>query len=97
MIKFENTDVMGWEAGIRRMPAKGYRRTKNEKYEAFVSDHSKTVMLGTYNTKEEAQNAVFNYRANRFISGVEKYGLNPDDGVVYENNYVAFKSGQIWS
>lgn len=97
MIKFENTEVMGWEAAIRRMPAKGYRRTKNEKYEAFVSDHSKTVMLGTYNTKEEAQNAVFNYRANRFISGVEKYGLNPDDGVVYENNYVAFKNGMIFN
>ena len=97
MIRIENTEVMGWEAAIRGMPAKGYRKTKNGKYESFVSDHSKTVMLGTYNTKEEAQDAVFNYRANRFVSGVEEYGLDPDDGVVYENSYIVFRNGMIFN
>ena len=97
MIKFENTEVLGWEHAIRSIPAKGYRQTKNGRYEAFVSNHSKSIFLGTYDTSEEAKEAVFNYRANRFISGVEKYGLNPDDGVVYENNYVAFKNGMFFN
>ena len=38
MIKIENTEVFGWDAAIRGMKAKGYRRTKNGKYECFVSD-----------------------------------------------------------
>lgn len=97
MIKFENTEVMGWEHAIRSIPAKGYRQTKNGRYEAFVSDHSKSIFLGTYDTPEKAKEAVFTYRADRFVSGVEEYGLNPDDGVVYENNYVAFENGMIFN
>lgn len=97
MIKFENTEVMGWEHAIRSIPAKGYRQTKNGRYEAFVSDHSKSIFLGTYDTSEKAKEAVFTYRADRFVSGVEEYGLNPDDGVVYENNYVAFENGMIFN
>lgn len=97
MIRIENTQVMGWEAAIRGMPAKGYRRTRNGKYEAFTSDHSKTIPLGTYDTMERAKETVFNYRAKRFISGVEEYGLDPNDGVVYENNYVAFRNGMIFN
>lgn len=97
MIRFENTEVMGWQAAIRSIPAKGYRQTKNGRYEAFVSDHSKSIFLGTYDTPEEAREAVFNYRADRFISGVEEYGLNPDDGIVYEKNYVVFRNGMIFN
>lgn len=41
MKKIENVEVMGWEAAIRGMPAKGYRKTKSGKFECFVSDHSK--------------------------------------------------------
>ena len=55
MIKIENVEVMGWEAAIRGMPAKGYRKTKNGKYEAFVSNHSKTINLGTHETEELAK------------------------------------------
>lgn len=97
MIKFEHTKVLGWEHAIRSIPAKGYRKTKNGRYEAFVSDHSKSIFLGTYDTPEEAKEVVFTYRAKRFISSVEDYGLNPDDGVIYENNYVAFENGMIFN
>lgn len=97
MIKLENTEVLGWEHAIRSIPAKGYRKTKNGRYEAFVSDHSKSIFLGTHDTPEEAKEAVFTYRADRFVSGVEKHGLNPDDGVVYENNYVVFENGMIFN
>ena len=58
MIKFENTEVLGWEHAIRSIPAKGYRQTKNGRYEAFVSDHSKSIFLGTYDTPEEAKKVV---------------------------------------
>lgn len=90
-------EAFDWKCAIRSMPAKGYRQTKNGRYEAFVSDHSKSIFLGTYDTSEEAKKAVFNYRVDRFISGVEKYGLNPNDGVVYENNYVVFRNGMIFN
>lgn len=97
MIKFEHTEVVGWEHAIREMPAKGYRKTKNGRYETFVSNHSKSIFLGTYDTEKEAKEAVFNYRTKRFISGVEECELNPDDGVVYENNYVVFRNGMIFN
>lgn len=97
MLKIENTEVAGWEAAIRGMAAKGCRKTKNGKYESFVSDHSKTIYLGTHDTEKDARESVLNYRVERFVSGVEKYGLNPDDGVVYENNYVVFKNGMIFN
>ncbi len=97
MIDISCVETRGWEAAIRGMRAKGYRRTKNGRYEAFTSNHCKTVGLGTYNTIEEAREAVFEYRMNRFISGVREYGLDPDDGVVYEENYVAFENGMIFN
>lgn len=33
MIKFENTEVMGWEAAIRGITAKGYRKINILLYE----------------------------------------------------------------
>lgn len=97
MIKFENTEVIGWEHAIRGMRAKGYRQTANGRYEAFVSDKGRTVCLGTYDTVEEAKNAVFYYRANRLISEIEKYGLNIDESKVFEGRYLAFRNGMIFN
>lgn len=97
MLKIEHTEVVGWEAAIRGMPAKGYRRTKNGKYEAFCSDHCDYIYLGTYDTVAEAEYAVFTYRSDRFVSRVEEYGLNPNDGVVFEDSYVAFSNGMIFN
>ena len=72
MIKFENTEVMGWEHAIRNIPAKSYRKTKNGRYEAFCSNHSHSIFLGIYDTPKEAEEASYNYRANRLISIYEK-------------------------
>lgn len=47
MIKIENTEVVGWDAAIRDIPARSYRRTKNGRYEAYCSDHSHLIFLGT--------------------------------------------------
>lgn len=86
-----------WIKAIQSIKAKGYRQTKNGRYEAFVSDHSESIFLGTYDTVDEAKKAVFDFRANRFASSVSEYGLNPDDGVSYEKNYIAFKNGMIFN
>ena len=97
MIKIEKTEVVGWEAAIRGMPAKGYRLTKNGRYEAFCSDHCDSIYLGTYDTVYEAEEAVFDYRANRLVTRVEEYDLNIDDGVIFEQKYVAFPNGMIFN
>ena len=76
MIKFENSEIMGWRAAIRGITAKGYRKTTNGKYEAFVSNHSKSIYLGTYDSPEEAAKAVFEYRINRS----ERYDIQPSWG-----------------
>lgn len=97
MIEIENFEVVGWEAAIRDIPAKSYRRTKNGRYEAFCSEHSHSIFLGTYDTPEEAEEASYNYRANRLISRVEEYGLNIYDGVMFMKKYIAFSNGMIFN
>ena len=49
-MKFKNTDIWGFEHAIRGMPAKGYRKTKNNKYETFISCDCKSINLGSYDT-----------------------------------------------
>ena len=44
---------------------KGYRRTKNGRYEAYVSEHCHFVSLGTYDSESEAINVVSSYKADR--------------------------------
>lgn len=97
MIKIENVEVYGWEAAIRGMRAKGYRRTKNGKYECFVSDKQDTIMLGTYETEQEAIEAVFNFRKNRLRSAVGFYALKLNDCRVYKDKYLVFKEGMIFN
>lgn len=74
MIKLENTEVVGWEHAIRDIPSRSYRRTKNGRYEAYCSDHSHSIFLGTYDTPEEAEEASYIYRANLQIiqNGAQK-------------------------
>lgn len=88
---------MDWVEALRRITGKGYRKTKNGRYETFASVRSKTISLGTYDTIMEAKDAVFNYRAKRLIDGVEAYGLNIDDSVVFMDRYIAFAQGLIFN
>ena len=97
MLKIENFEVMGWEHAIRCSPAKGYRKTKNGKYEAFCTDHQVSIYLGTYPTVSEAENAVFEYKATRLINRIEEYGLDVNDGVVFNDRYLAFDNGMIFN
>lgn len=88
---------MTWLEAIYDIPSKSYRRTKNGRYEAFCSDHSKYMYLGTYDSPEEAERVAFNYRADRLCSRVEEYGLNAFDGIVFMDNYIAFDNGMIFN
>ena len=97
MLKIENVEVVGWEAAIRGMPLKGYRKTKSGKYEAFTSKHSKTVMLGTFNTEHEAKEAVIQYKLQSFIDSVTSHNLDVNQCVVYKNKYVVFTNGMIFN
>ena len=88
---------MSWKDALRGISAKGYRQTKNGRYETFISNHCKTISLGTYDTIDDAKEALFNYRVARLTNGVERYGLNIDDCVVYQNNYIVFRNGMIFN
>lgn len=94
MIKVETTRIMAIVSAMRNMKAKGYRKVNNN-YEAFASDQGKSINLGTYKTEDEAKEAVVKYRLHRFNTSCENMGLSAKDGVVFENNYIAFPSGQI--
>lgn len=100
MIKIENVVLPSpaqWDVAIRNSQRVSCRRTRGGRFEAFCSDHSKYVYLGTHNTASDAQEAALSYRLNRFREGVERYGLNPSYGVVFMNNYVAFRNGMIFN
>ena len=88
---------MSWKDALRGISAKGYRQTKNGRYETFISNHCKTISLGTYDTIDNAKEALFNYRVERLTNVVERYGLNIDDCVVYQNNYIVFRNGMIFN
>lgn len=88
---------MTWKDAIANLPAKGYRKTANGKYESFVSNRSESINLGTYDSEDEAKEHVLDYRINRFMNNVQNNGDVPDAGHVVEENYVAFPSGNIYN
>lgn len=82
---------------IMDISAKGFRRSKNGRYEAFCSDHSRSIFLGTFDSEQEAKNAVFEYRSNRLIDNISEFGLDLCDCVVYEKKYLVFSNGMIFN
>lgn len=86
-----------YKKAIFNINAKGYRKTNNGKYETFVSVSGVSKSLGTYTTETQAKNTVMKFRMNNFKKCIEDYGLNPDDGVLVFDHYIAFKSGQIFN
>ncbi len=97
MFDIEYDPDIDWLYALRLIRGKGYRRTANGNYETFVSDHCRTVNLGTYQTIQDAQDAVFDFRVSRLINGVKKYGLCIDDSKVFMLRYLAFPNGLIFN
>ncbi len=83
-----------FESAIVKKNFLGFQERK-VKYEAFVSNHGKTLNLGTFKTGDEAREAVIKYKIKCFIELCASLGLDPSEGKVYEDNYIAFPSGEI--
>lgn len=94
MIEITNTEVVGWEHAIRGM-RKGVRKSQSGNYEAYVPLNGKMINLGTYSNEKTARKVVADWKINRFIECVQTLNVNPNDGVLVHNNYVAFPSGII--
>ena len=95
-MKLENTEVWGFEHAIRGM-RKGYRKTKNGKYETFVNSNGKTISLGTYDTEEKAQQRVFHFYKDRIETETDKVGLRDIYCKIYKNKYLVFENGVIFN
>lgn len=76
---------------------KYYRKTKNGKYEAYISEHSKFVSLGTYDTESEAIKVINDYKNKRLEHLISERGHDMNDGVLYENRYYVFPNGDIFN
>lgn len=94
-MKFENTEVWGFKHAMRGMRGRGYKQTKNGKYEVSVSENGRSKSLGTYSEEKIAEEVVQNYRIQRFISNARKSNIDLQDGKVYKNKYVVFPNGII--
>lgn len=95
-MKFENTEVFNFEGALRGM-RKGYRKTKNCKYETFVNKDGKTISLGTYDTEEKAQQRVFYFYKDRIESETDKVGLRDIFCKVYKGKYLVFQNGVVFN
>lgn len=82
---------------IKNIKAKGYRKSRNGKYETFVSKNGRYLNLGTYNTKTEASEVIFKYRIDNFINSIKKFNLNPNRGKLFKDNYLVFETGDIFN
>ena len=80
-----------------RERGKCYRKTKNGRYEAYVSDHCRFISLGTYDNKDDAIIAVDQYKDDRLRAAVQNFGHEPEDGIIYEDNYLVFSNGDIFN
>lgn len=72
------------------------RKTKDGKYEAYVSN-KKYIYLGIYADEKEAKYKIINYRVNVFVKSVKEYNLNPDDCKMFEDTYLVFPTGEIFN
>lgn len=95
-MKFENTEIWGFEHAFRGM-RKGYRKTKNCKYETFVNKDGKTISLGTYDTEEKAQQRVFYFYKDRIETETDKAGLRDIFCKVYKEKYIVFQNGVVFN
>ena len=80
-----------------RERGKCYRKTKNGRYEAYISEHCRFVSLGTYDNENDAITVVEQYKDKRLRESVRNFGHEPEDGIIYENRYLVFSNGDIFN
>lgn len=88
---------MDLEDEIRKRSPKSYRETTSGKFEVYISEKSKTISLGTYDSEEDAVQANLSYRIGRLRKSITENGDNPEDGKIAEENYIVYPSGNIYN
>ena len=99
MIKIDKTDVFGWESAIRELyNGKGVRWVYPNSYEAYISTHGKFLSCGTYQTEEQAREAVVIAKIKLFEASVIAHGDSPSEIVEsVEKGYFASPRGNIYN
>lgn len=99
MLKTENTMVCGWEPAIRGMyDGKGVRWRYRGAYEAHISAHGKFLSCGTYNTEEEAREAVIITKIKILEASILAHGDNPSEVVESsEKGYFVSPNGNVYN
>lgn len=93
-MKFENTDVWGFEHALRGMKT-GVRKTKNNKFETGISINGVYKSLGTYDTEKQAREIIYQHYKTRFEENTDKLGLHDIYCKMYKNRYVVFENGIV--
>lgn len=88
---------MTWEDAVRNIATKGYFITENGTYIAKVSKNGKYHYLGTYGNVEDAEEVVFQYRADRLRSVLDSYELDIEDAIIFKEKYLVFSNGLIFN
>lgn len=78
---------MDWVEALRRITGKGYRKTKNGRYETFASVQSKTISLGTYDTIAE-WSRILNINYATLWSKINRGDFKDFEKVPMENSHV---------
>lgn len=93
-MKFENEEIFNFEGALRGM-RNGVRKTKNNKFETYVSINGKSKNLGTYDTEKQARTKIYHHYKSRLEENTDKLGLHNIYCKMYKNKYVVFENGII--
>ena len=75
----------------------GYWKGRDGKYNVRIYENGTRKYLGAYDSEREAMDVYLHARKEKLIRSVERYGHLLEEGILYEENYVAFDNGDIFS
>lgn len=92
-MKFENTAVL-----YDLLTKSGYYfRANKQRYKVNISEHSKTICLGSYQTIQEAKQVIYNYKYTRLINALKNKNDILQDCKILNSTYVVCESGNIYN
>lgn len=92
-MQFENIDNLK-----KYLIQKNIYKTKNNKFVITLKgQNNKSFNLGTYNTKNEAEENLFKYKYLNIIKILKQQNLNINDGKILNKKYLVFPNGKIFN